>query len=225
MSLSQDDDQRSTVVRGVPRQVADVHEHVIEQLAAVRLTLRGVEGAMYGGPLASRLRDGMAELDDAIEELRGAGLRRLPEPAGDGGLAGRLLTVVREAYSSRDCAAHLQFSGMDVTLPDDVEADLRAVLRQALTDVQHQQADVEVRVAATADRLTAQVTGYGSGTASGPEGRARDHDGSSAGELRQQGQRMTWTVPLGGLFPAQGGPATPAVPGPRRPGNGDPLRG
>ena len=41
----------------------DVHEHVIEQLAAVRLTLRGVEGGLNGGPFASRLRDAIAELD------------------------------------------------------------------------------------------------------------------------------------------------------------------
>jgi|SRR4051794_34820304 hypothetical protein len=59
--------------------------------------------------------------------------------------------------------SHLQFSGMDVALPEDVQADLRAVLRQALTDVDQSTADGEVRVPATVDRLTAQVSKYGTG--------------------------------------------------------------
>jgi len=227
MLLSQDDDPGSNVVRRHPRQGADVDEHVIEQLAAVRLTLRGVEGALNGGPLASRLRDSIAELDDATEQLRAAARRRLPvAPTGDGGLAGRLFEVVMEASSSLDSSPSLQLSGMDVALPDDVEADLRAVLRRALTDVAQWTADVEVRVAATADRLTAQVTGYG-GTVDGrvgpgyPDSRAQDHNGASSVERWQQGTRMTWTVPLARLDAVPGRPPTARLPAPRRKLDGD----
>ena len=123
MPAGQDDGQRSDVVRVVPRQGADVHEHehVIEQLGAVRLTLRGVEGGLNGGPLASRLRDAIAELDDATQQLRAPAPGRLVEaPTGDAGLAARLLEVVREASLRLDSAPGLQFSGMDVALPDDV---------------------------------------------------------------------------------------------------------
>ena len=68
---------------------------------------------------------------------------------------------MREASLRLGIAPALQFSGMEVAVPDDVEAALRGVLRRGLTDVGQQTADVEVRVTATADRLTAQVTGYG----------------------------------------------------------------
>jgi signal transduction histidine kinase len=240
MSRSQQDDQRSNVVRGVPRQGAgaDVHEHVIEQLSAVRLTLRGVEATLAGGPLASRLRDGIAELDDATEQLRAAARRRLSlAPTGDAGLAGRLLEVVMETSPPADSAPNLYFSGMDVALPDDVEADLRAVLRQALTHVEQQTTEVEVRVAATAGRLTAQVTEYGTGTAirridpGDQDSATRDDDGAFSVERQQpgtqvthRGTRMTWTVPLGGLHAVHARPATAAVPAPRRAANGEAPR-
>jgi signal transduction histidine kinase len=227
MSLSQDDEQRTDVLRGVVRLDADVHEQVIEQLSAVRLTLRGVEGALNGGPLASRLRDSMAELDDATDQLRGtARPRLLVPPAGDAGLAGRLLDVVIQASPPLTSAPDLQFSGMDVALPEGVEAALGAMLRRALTDVGKQTADVEVRVAATTDRLTAQVTGYGSGTDPGrigpdaPDGRARDHDGASSIERRQHGTRLTWAVPLPGPDAVHGRPPTAVLPAPHRSADG-----
>lgn len=207
MSASRDGDQQSNAVRGVPRLRGDVHEPVIEQLVAVRLTLRGVEGGLNGGPLASRLRDAIAELDDATRQLRAPARRRLREtPTGDGGLADRLLEVVREASLRLGIAPALQFSGMDVAVPDDVEAALRAVLRRALTDVGQPTADVEVRVIATADRLTAQVTGYDSD----------DQGGDDPRERRQQGTRVTWTVPLRGLHAVPEAPPTAALPAQRR---------
>src|SRR5207245_6659411 len=122
---------------------------------------------------------------DATEQLRAVARRRLlVAPTGDGGLVGRLFEVVMEASAPLGRAPSLQFSGMDVALPDDVEADLRAVLRRALTDVAQRTADVEVRVAATADRLTAQVTGYGGTVARrvgprDPDSPAQDQDGAS----------------------------------------------
>jgi signal transduction histidine kinase len=239
MSLSQDDDQRSDVAGGVPLERVGVHEHVIDRLPAVRLALRGVEGALAGGPLATRLWDSIGELDDAIEQLRGAARQDLlAAPTGDGGLAGRLLKVVIQASPTLDSPPNLYFSGMDVALPDDVEADLRAVLRQALTHVEQQTTEVEVRVAATADRLTAQVTEYGIGTAirridpGNQDSATRDHDGAFSVERRQQGTqvthrgtRMTWTVPLGGVHAVHGRPPTAAVPAARHTANGGAPRG
>ncbi len=226
MSLRQDDDRRSDVAGGVPPTRAGRHEHVIEQLSAVRLTLRGVEGALAGGPLAARLRASIEELDDATEQLRGAARHDLQgAPTGDAGLARRLLEVVIQASPTLDSAPNLHLSGMDVALPEDVEAGVRAVLRQALSEVAEQTADVDVVVAATAERLTAQVTEYGVGTVTrrlGPSDshhRVPDQDGASSVERRQQGTRMTWTVPLG-LHAVHGRPPTAAVPAPRRAGNG-----
>jgi len=206
LSLSQEDDHRGHVAGNVPMEFtgADLRDRVIEQLSAVRLTLRSVEGALSGGPLAGRLWHSIAELDHATEQLRGA---ERPDsqvaPTGDAGLTGRLLQVVIEASPLLDSAPGLHFSGVNVPLPRDVEADLRAVLRRALTDVgQRTTTDVDVRVVATADRLTAQVTEYGTGTASSQIGpgdlgsRTRDHDGAFGVVRRQQGSRMTWTVPL-----------------------------
>jgi signal transduction histidine kinase len=235
MSLIEGDDRRGDVTRSIPVEPtgADVYRRVIEQLSAVHLTLRGVAGALGGGPLAGRLRESIAELDDATEQLRGA-VRPDPRaaPRGDAGLAGRLLEVVMQASPTLDSAPGLHFSGMNVRLPEDVEADLRAVLRQAVTDVAQQTAttDVDVLVAATADRLTAEVTEYGAGTSSCRIGlgdlhrRARDHDGAFSVEPRPPGTRMTWTVPLGQLHAVHERSPTPRVPTPRRAANGETPR-
>src|SRR3954453_4069707 len=188
LSLSQEDDHRGHVAGNVPMEFtgADLRDRVIEQLSAVRLTLRSVEGALSGGPLAGRLWHSIAELDHATEQLRGA---ERPDsqvaPTGDAGLTGRLLQVVIEASPLLDSAPGLHFSGMNVPLPRDVEADLRAMLRRALTDVgQRTTTDVDVRVVATADRLTAQVTEYGTGTASSRVGQG-DVDSRAPGLRRR----------------------------------------
>jgi|SRR4051794_12542563 hypothetical protein len=105
MSLSWEDDSRGGVARSVPIEPAgsELHARVIEQLSAVRLILRDVEGTLQPGPLAGRLREGIAELDNAAEHLRGAVRPVLrAAPAGDAGLAGRLLEVVIEASPPLD---------------------------------------------------------------------------------------------------------------------------
>jgi signal transduction histidine kinase len=101
-----------------------------------------------------------------------------------------------------------RLTGLDVPLPEDIDEDLLAVLREALTNVaRHAQAGgAEVEVAATADRLTVKVTDDGTGIAAAPvrrsglanmHGRAHDHRGAfSAEALRRSGSRVIWTVPL-----------------------------
>jgi hypothetical protein len=239
MPLSQDDDQLSDVARVSRERVGAAVHRLIEQLSAVRLTLRGVEGALNGGRLALRLRESIAELDDATEQLRGAVRPQQPPSTTSGGtgLAARLLEVVIKASASPDSPPGLHFSGMDVALPEDVEADLRAVLHQALAHVKTRTTtDVEVRVAATADRLTAQITEYGTAVGpvdrDAPDSHAEDDGGAFSGgreqsgtRVTQSGTRLTWTVPLGVSHAVHGRPPTAGVPAPRRAaGNGDASR-
>jgi signal transduction histidine kinase len=103
----------------------------------------------------------------------------------------------------------LRLTGLDVPLPEDIDEDLLAVLREALTNVaRHAQAGgAEVEVAATVDRLTVKVTDDGTGIDAAPARRsgldnlarrAHDRHGTfSAEALHRSGTQVTWTVPLG----------------------------
>ena len=196
------------------RLAADLHDHVIQRLFAVVMNVERVAGTLGPGPLAARLEAAVDDLDDTITQLRHA-IRRLqqmpqmPPGADDNGaaLAGRLLDVITAVTPALGFTPFLRFTGLDVPLPQGVDEDLLAVLREALTNVaRHAQAgSTEVEVSATPDRLTVKVTDDGTGIGADPARhsglgnmyrRARDHHGAFSVEpLHQSGTRLTWSVP------------------------------
>jgi signal transduction histidine kinase len=187
----------------------DLHEDVVQRLMRVRLNLRGVEGVLGSGPLAACLRDSIEDLDTVIEEFRGAVVEVDQDASARApGLACRLLDVLVEASPALGFFPRLCFSGVDVLLPEAIEADLLAVLHAALADVARhgRAADAHVVVTVSADQLTALVTDDGEGTdlaarrtgLDNLQRRAHDHAGAFSVEPEQPpGTRLTWTVALG----------------------------
>jgi signal transduction histidine kinase len=200
------------------RLAADLHDHVISRLFAAALNLDRVAGMLDSGPLAARLEVSVDGLDETIFQLRRMIARLQQEvPPVDGiaradvagaDLIGRLLEVLAEASPALGFEPDLLLTGLDVPLPEDVDEDLLAVLREALTNIaRHARArSAEVEVAASDDRLRVTVTDDGAGIqaalprSSGLDNlarRARDRHGTfSAVALRRSGTRVTWTVPL-----------------------------
>jgi signal transduction histidine kinase len=194
------------------RLAADLHDHVIQRLFAVVMNVERVAGTLGRGPLAARLEAAVDDLDDIITQLRHAirRLQQMPPVADDNGvaLAGRLLDVITAVTPALGFTPFLRFTGLDVPLPQGVDEDLLAVLREALTNVaRHAQAgSTEVEVSATPDRLTVKVTDDGTGIGTDPARRsglgnmyrrARDHHGAFSVEpLHESGTRLTWSVPL-----------------------------
>jgi signal transduction histidine kinase len=193
---------------------ADLHDHVISRLFAAALSLERVVGTLGPGPLAAQLEVTVDGLDETIFQLRGmiGRLKQQTASAGDGdgaALAGRLLSVLTEVSLALGFDPVLRLTGLDVPLPEGIDEDLLAVLREALTNVaRHAQAGgAEVEVAATVDRLTVKVTDDGTGidAADGRRSgldnlarRAHDRRGTfSAEALHRSGTQVTWTVPLG----------------------------
>jgi signal transduction histidine kinase len=134
----------------------------------------------------------------------------------------RLLAVAADVSPLLGFDPELRFSGpIDAVVPDTVEHDLVAVLREALTNTaRHAQATrVEVEVLATATALTMTVAddGVGIGESSRRSGlvnlreRAERHGGTfhfapepagatsagatSAGETKK-GTHLIWSIPL-----------------------------
>jgi signal transduction histidine kinase len=195
------------------RIAADLHDYVIQRLFAAALNLQRVVGTLGPGSLAAQLEVTVDGLDETIFQLRRMiGRLKQPEaPVGNGGgaaLADRLLTVLTEVSPALGFEPGLRCTGLDVPLPADIDGDMLAVLREALTNVaRHAEAgSAEVEVVATPDRLTVLVTDDGTGIDAIPahrsglqnmDRRASEHHGTfSAEPLRRSGTRMTWTVPL-----------------------------
>jgi signal transduction histidine kinase len=206
--------ERERLLEERERIAADLHDHVIARLFAAALNLERVVGTLGPGPLAAQLEVTVDGLDETIFQLRRmiGRLKQQTVSVGDGAgaaLAVRLLNVMTEVSPALGFDPVLRLTGLDVPLPEDIDEDLLAVLREALANVaRHALAGgAEVEVAATVDRLTVKVTDDGTGIdaaaahRSGLDNlarRAHDRHGTfSAEALHRSGTRVTWTVPLG----------------------------
>jgi signal transduction histidine kinase len=206
--------ERERLLEERERIAADLHDHVIARLFAAALNLERVVGTLGPGPLAAQLEVTVDGLDETIFQLRRmiGRLKQQTVSVGDGAgaaLAVRLLNVMTEVSPALGFDPVLRLTGLDVPLPEDIDEDLLAVLREALANVaRHALAGgAEVEVAATVDRLTVKVTDDGTGIdaaaahRSGMDNlarRAHDRHGTfSAEALHRSGTRVTWTVPLG----------------------------
>jgi signal transduction histidine kinase len=118
-----------------------------------------------------------------------------------------LLQALDELTPALGFAPVTRVRGAVDALPPDVSADLRAVLREALTNVaRHAHArSAEVEVAVAGEQVTLRVTDDGIGCAGAPKDggladarrRATWHGGDlTVAPGPAGGTRLTWTVPL-----------------------------
>jgi signal transduction histidine kinase len=200
--------QRALMLDDRERIATDLHDHVIGRLFAAALNLQGVMQVLGTAPLAARLQTTVDDLDATIKHIRST-IFQLHEasPDGDRGVPGRLLGVLETMSPALGFDPSLRFCGLGQALPEPLEADLLAVLSEALTNVaRHARASsADVDLTGTPDRLTIEITddGIGIGRAPGRSGlatmrrRALAHDGAFSVEPWQpSGTRLTWTVPL-----------------------------
>jgi signal transduction histidine kinase len=201
--------QRAAVFDDRDRIAADLHDQVIQRLFASGLSLQGVAAGLGPGPHAERITGTIADLDEAISQIRTTifQLERSPDASLDG-VRGRLLGVVADVAPALGGEPAVRFAGpLESTLQPDVVDDLVAVLREALSNVaRHAGAQhSEVTVAVDAGRLTLVVRDDGVGiTDTGRCGglanlrrRAERHGGSLTVEpARPAGTHLNWTVPI-----------------------------
>ena len=220
--------ERERLLEERERIAADLHDHVVGRLFAAALNLERVVGTLGPGPLAAQLEVTVDGLDDTIFQLRRMIGRLKQQTASVGDRAGaalavRLLNVMTEMSPALGFDPDLRLTGLDVPLPEDIDEDLLAVLREALTNVaRHAQAGgAKVEVAATVDRLTVNVTDDGTGIDAAPAfrggldnlaRRAHDRHGTfSAEAVHRSGTRVTSTSTLlhsGAPGTVAAGPAT-----------------
>jgi len=148
----------------------DLHDHVIQELFAIGLSLEGV-AAQLGGQerLSGRVRQSVEDIDRTIRRIRTS----IFELRGNivttsGGLRQRILEVSSELTTPLGFAPHVAFSGLvDMNVDEELTGDVVAVVRETLTNAaKHAHAtSVVVDVALTSDDLMVTVSDNGIGAA------------------------------------------------------------
>ena len=187
----------------------DLHDHVIQRLFAIGLTLQS-SAAQNDARAAPRLLDCVDGIDQTIAQIR-ATIYRLTGPliSAENSIRTRAARLVEDMTVVLGFRAELEVRGpVDFGVEDDVTDDCIAVLREALTNAaKHAAATrVDVTISASASELTLEVTddGCGIGAVSRRSGLAnlrtraeRRHGRLIVASGASRGTRLTWTVPIG----------------------------
>lgn len=202
--------QRQLAVHADRDRIArDLHDHVIQRLFAIGLTLQAVRGEQLTPAVRQRLGRAMEQLDLTVSEIRTTILAVQAEP--DAGsypsLRHRLLQAVTDLTAAAEIRPTVRLSGpLDTVVPAVVGDHVEAVLREAVSNaVRHAQAQRLVVTVEVAEEITVEVVDDGVGMPAwvGRSGlrNVADRAQSLGGELRMgragaRGTRLTWRVPL-----------------------------
>jgi len=172
LSDSRASEQKLVLLEDRDRIAMDLHDHVIQELFAIGLSLEGV-AAQLGGPssnverLAGRVRQSVEDIDRTIRRIRTSIFElRGNIVTSTGGLRQRILEVSSELTTPLGFAPHVAFAGLvDMNLDEELMGDVVAVVRETLTNAaKHAHAtSVVVDVVLTTEDLTVTVSDNGVG--------------------------------------------------------------
>lgn len=203
---AQADRERIAVLEDRDRIARDLHDLVIQRLFAVGLSVQGAARDVVKPVVAQRLERVVDDLDETIKDVRRT-IYQLHATPGTGGLRSELDEVLEHAEDALGFAPSLRTEGPLSAVPDEVGADLVAVLRESLTNAaKHADAttvQVEVRVGSA---LEASITDNGNGMPASLsrrsglanlQARAEGHGGNlTVSPGPHGGTEVVWWVPL-----------------------------
>ena len=199
---------RTTLLEDRDRIARDMHDHVIQRLYATGLSLR-IASRQAEGPLRDKVVGALDSLDAAVKDIRHA-IFELHHPLPEGGLGPELESIVETACEGFGFVPDVSFEALG-NIPFEYEADVVAVVREALSNIlRHAQAtDAHVLVSAVDEVIVVvRDNGIGIPAEAARSGlvnlreRAEARGGSCfAVGLQPAGTELQWRVPLPG-FPA-----------------------
>jgi signal transduction histidine kinase len=162
-------EQRLVLLEDRDRIAMDLHDHVIQELFSIGLSLEGIAAHLGSNePLAERVRQRVEDIDRTIRRIRTSifELRGNLGPQQQGGLRQRVLEIASELTPTLGFAPHVAFAGaVDIVLGDELADDVIACVRESLTNVaKHAGAtNVMVDVALAGKELALTISDDGTG--------------------------------------------------------------
>ncbi|GGL01643.1 histidine kinase [Planomonospora parontospora subsp. parontospora] len=211
LAAARRDAERLGLLEDRDRIAKDLHDVVIQRLFAVAMTLMSTVRMVEHPAASARLQHAVDELDQTIKEIRSTifALQTPPQAGPARTLRGRVTELVEAAREQLGFMPGIRMEGpLDNTVPEEIGEQLRAVLREALSNVARHarasRAQVLVEVSGGALLLEVSDNGVGipeDGRRSGLRNlaeRAERLGGSFTAERAEGGgSRLRWRVPLG----------------------------
>lgn len=196
---------RAALLEDRDRIARDMHDHVIQRLYATGLSLQSA-ARRAEGPVLDKIDAAVDALDAAVKDIRHA-IFELHNPIPEGGLGPELEAIVETASEGFGFVPDVSLGAL-ADIPFEYEADVLAVVREALSNiVRHAHAtDAHVSVSAVDDIVvTVRDNGIGIPADAGRSGlvnlreRAHARGGTcQATALQPRGTEVAWRVPMPG---------------------------
>jgi signal transduction histidine kinase len=184
----------------------DLHDHVVQRLFAVGLSMQGTHRRTDSPVVAERLTQHIGQLQEVIEEIRSAIFDLHAAPGRKQGLRASLQHAVSDATGDADIRTTVRISGALDRVPAGLAEHAEAVVREAVSNVLRHANAAELAITVSLeDNLVIDVSDTGSGlppavVRSGLrylEQRAAEAGGDFRVERRESGGiRLVWTVPV-----------------------------
>lgn len=163
-------EQKLVLLEDRDRIARDLHDHVIQELFAIGLSLEGAAAQLDPSTkLGERIQRRAQDIDRTIRRIRTSIFQlRGNFVDTEGGLRKRILEVGADLASALGFTPHIAFAGLvDLNLDEDLVDDVLACVREALTNIaKHAQASTAVvDVVMREGEITVTVTDDGVGPA------------------------------------------------------------
>ena len=202
--------ERLALLQDRDRIARDLHDHVIQRLFAIGLSVQSIAASLPSSDPGARLIDIVGDLDETIREIRTAIFALRENPGPDHSLRSAVMAVVSDVGPALPERPEVIFVGpLDTMVDPGVISDVGAVVREGLTNIaRHSGArHAGVRIEATPGELEVYINddGQGMGDSQRRSGldnlrrRAEEYGGGLAvTSAPGAGTNLSWTIPLGG---------------------------
>jgi signal transduction histidine kinase len=184
----------------------DLHDHVIQRLFAIGLSLQGTRKRAKTPGVSERIADHIDQLHEVIQDIRTAIFDLQVSEVGAGQVRSRLQQVISELTDDAPLRTTVRMSGPLDTLPTGVAEHVEAVVSEAISNaVRHADAHELMVTISVDDQVVVEVCDDGVGipdtvARSGLHNlgqRATAAGGScTIGPNAGGGTRLVWTAPL-----------------------------
>jgi signal transduction histidine kinase len=208
LAEARQDRHRLAVLEDRARIARDLHDHVVQKLFAVGLTLQGTARSLPDPVLRERLAGTVGELDDTIRSIRTAIFQLQEQHAPRTSARSRVRSVLADLTPALGFGPIAQFEGpLDTMLDEALAGEVEEVLREALAVIAAHAGASTVTVNLTTDGRSVRTTV----TDDGPGSDDTPADLADLDELRRRAERrggrldlerstgggvLRWTVPI-----------------------------